>query len=271
MTNGSSSDDRSTLLWLMASNLVPLCGLVFFDWRADETLLVYWIGVTTTIVFYSGLVLFAGREPTLDGRDRGVRAVPVPGISSRSGWVQPVEWLPPINYWNVQFVLWPLLLGMLFWLPSGTIFIDFLNPDPILVRGSPVDDYIGVVSAAASVETVAAGLGVAALQAISEAWEFVSRRQYEAVSALDLAEIPSRIGLYWFTATICTFVILILTWPFVGRFDPTTITEARVLVCFLGLKLTLDWSLVQIRRGNGPSRLLQWLTLGWTGPVHRTE
>ena len=267
MADRPSSDEKSTLLWLVAGNLLPLLGLGFFDWRADETLLVYWIEITATIALYSGFVLFGAREPTIDGRERGPRAIPIPGVSSRSGWIQPVGWLPPINYWNVQFVLWPLALGMLFWLPSGTIFIDLLNPDPILVRGSPVDDYIGVVSTAASVETVAVGLGVAVFQAISGGREFVSRRQYEAVSGLDMAEIPPRIGLYWLTATICTFTILILTWPFVGGFDPTTVTEARVLGCFLGLKLNLDWSLVQIRRRNEPSRLLRWLTLGWTGPT----
>lgn len=250
-------------------NILPLVGIPLFNWEANNLMFVYWMQNLLLIVLYSGLIAFAAQEPTPDTRDYTPRAVPIPFISNRSGWLNISKRLPPINYWNIQYITWSLLFGLAFWIVAGTIFIDLTNPNPVIEGGrfnTPLRDYTDVVTTAASVEAIIVAFVIFGMLCALICRSFFGQKQYDYFSAPDLAEIPIRIGFYWFIVVIVSQFILILTFPIVSVINSRTYAGFSVLVLFLLMKVLVEWSLFRIQDGDKPSRVVYLLTLFWPGP-----
>jgi len=248
-------------------NLFPFIGNILFNWKADNLLFVYWIQNILLIIFYSGLVAFAAQEPVLNDRNHTPRAVPIPFISNRSGWVQLVKWLPPINYWNIQYITWPLLFGLLFWLISGTKIIDMSHPNPLTEgKDTPFREHITVLTTADSFEAILIAFLIFGMLFILICREFFGKEQYKSFSAPSLAEIPIRIGLYWFITAFFIQFMLILTHPIISAFDQTAYTGLRVTIILLVMKILSEWSLIKIQRDNKPNKIVNWFSLFWQGP-----
>jgi hypothetical protein len=267
MMGGNSTDNTIYMFGIISANLLPLIGAIFFNWESNNLLFVYWIQNILFIIFYSGLVAFATQEPILNDRNHTPRAVSIPFISNRSGWAQLVEWLPPINYWNIQYITWPLLFGLSFWLISGTKIIDLSNPSP-LTEGlnTPFRDYITVLTTAGSLEATLIAFLIFGMLFALICRDFFGQEQYKSFSAPSLAEIPIRIGLYWFITVFFIQFILILTHPFLYPFDQTAHTGLRVILIVLVMKILSEWSLIKIQQGNNPNKIVYWFSLFWQGP-----
>jgi hypothetical protein len=96
--------------------------------------------------------------------------------------------------------------------------------------------------------------------------DFFGQEQYKSFSAPSLAEIPIRIGLYWFITVFFIQFMLILTHPIVSPFVQTAHTGLRVILIVLVMKILSEWSLVKIQRGNSPNKIVYWFSLFWQGP-----
>ncbi|WP_368085937.1 DUF6498-containing protein [Haladaptatus cibarius] len=94
--NGRNPGNLPSVLCIVLVNLLLIPFATIFDWENGELLFVYLIQNILVIVLYSGFIAFATKEPRLN--EYSPRAVLIPFVSTRSGWTQIVNWLPPINY-----------------------------------------------------------------------------------------------------------------------------------------------------------------------------
>ncbi|KTG08385.1 hypothetical protein AUR64_19330 [Haloprofundus marisrubri] len=272
MEDKRGTDGTTTLLYLILINLLPIGGLFVFDWNADNLLFAYFVQNGLLVVLYSSLVPFATQEPELD--EYSPRAVPIPFISARSGWRRIVGWLPPINYWNVQFVLWPLSLGLAFWQVSGTVLLDLSTlsiPERGGGHGIPLGQYLDAVAAAGSFEVAMVAVLTSGLACTVISRDFFGQERYARFSAPELAEIPLRIGLYWFVTTVLASAVVVLTSPLASIFDHSSYAEFRVVLLFVTMTLLLERGLVSVQRGNEPGRVVYWVALFWSGPKNSDD
>lgn len=259
-------DGVPTVLYITIVNILPISGIYFFSWSYSELMFVYLIENILLITLYSVLIAFAAREPRTT--DFSPRAVPIPFVSDRSGWTRIVRWLPPINYWNIQFITWPLLFGLAFWQVVGTLFVDISDLNFTIEGGpdTPIGDYVTVLTTAASFEAIVVALLIFAMSCTLICREFFGQEQYEDFSAPGLAEIPIRIGLYWFITMIFVHIVVILSYPITFVFNLTNYAGFRVIAIFLTMKILVDWSLIKVQRGDKPEKVVYWFTFFWSGP-----
>ncbi|ESS04986.1 MAG: hypothetical protein A07HR67_00336 [uncultured archaeon A07HR67] len=64
----SSDTGRAGLAAVLASNLLPVVGVVVLGWRVAELLVVYWIEVVVMVAAYNVAALFAERPIVLEDR-----------------------------------------------------------------------------------------------------------------------------------------------------------------------------------------------------------
>ncbi len=178
-------------------------------------------------------------------------------MSSRTGSLRLVKWLPPINRQNTPHATGALLFGLAAWFASGIRLLDFVTTETALSSRGPFSEAIEVIGYAYSPKALGLAMLLIGVQLLL-GYQFLSQ-SYEGVSAPMLAEIPCRIGIYWFLVTVFMQFVLLITGPLGGELTPTRFTELRVLTLFITAKLTMEWALVQIRQQNNPGRITRWL------------
>ena len=119
---------RSALALVVATNLLPLAGVVGFGWRVGELLAVYWIEVAALVIAHAAAAMFAERPIRLEDRSFYITGYDEDAERDEV-WetdaepVHLVSWLPPIYRRNFRvvrrslgvfvFLLFPSLLAPL--------------------------------------------------------------------------------------------------------------------------------------------------------------
>jgi len=258
MVAGRQSRERATFVPTLLSNLLPLVGIAFFGWRARNVLFVYWVEIGSLVVIYSGLALFAERDPAPDGRTISPVTIPVPFLSGRSGSVRPVSALPPIYYRNVRYAVGLLVWGLGFWACLSVMMVVLPSPASLDL---PLVEYPGVVADATSPASLANAVALVASQLATVRDEFLGQRRYERLSAPMTVEVPVRQVVFWFLLSpVATLLLPLVTLPLVVAFDATVITRVGVATIVVVGKLTIEWSTFRAQRRADPGVVAGWFT-----------
>lgn len=258
------SRDRATFLPTLASNLAVLAGIAVLGWRAQNVLFVYWVEIGSFVVIYSGLTLFAEREPSPEGRTVSPVTLPVPFLSSRSGSARPVEWLPPVYYRNVRYAAGLLVWGLGFWLCLSLLMVVLPSPEPLAAPGEAsvrLGDYVSIVAAPVSPGTLASVFALIVSKLVNVRRGFLDQRRYERLSAPMTAEIPARQVVFWFLLIpVAQFVVPLLTLPLVDVVGTRTLTQVGVASVVVLGKLTVEWSAFRARQCGESDGVAGWFT-----------
>lgn len=261
----SRSRDQATFVPILASNLLPLAGIAFLGWRAPDVLFVYWVEIGSLVVLYSGLTLFAQREPNPDERTVSPVTIPVPFLSSRSGSTRPVDSLPPIYYRNVRYAAGLFVWGLGFWLCLSMLMVVLPSPEPLTIPEGrdtvPFGAYVSIVANNVSPAALYSALALIVSQVATVGREFLDRRTYERVTAPMTAEVPVRQVVFWFLLTpVAEFVLPLVTLPLVEVFGTRTLTEVGVATVVVLGKLTIEWSAYRARQQEKVDGVAGWFT-----------
>ncbi|POG54222.1 hypothetical protein AUR65_016335 [Haloferax marisrubri] len=131
---------------------------------------------------------------------------------------------------------------------------------------TPAGDYIAVVTAAASVEAIMIAVLIVGMMCALVSRKFLGQEQYKHFSAPELAEIPIRVGLYWFVSLIFVHLVVILSYPLISIIGLPDYMKFRVVGIFLILKTLADLSVLNILEGGEPEKkIVYWFTFFWSG------
>jgi len=176
---------------VVATNLLPLAGVVGFGWRVGELLAVYWIEVAVLVVAHSVAALFAERPIRLE--DRSFYIVGYSEDDERGEvWESDPEptrlasWLPPIYRRNFRVVR--RSLGIF-------AFMMF----PLLAVGWDALSYLTPTVGLAT-------LGVCGAQVAEVRREFFAGRAYEERSPYMVVEAAQRVVFFYFVVGMLTVV-----------------------------------------------------------------
>ncbi|MDB2224883.1 DUF6498-containing protein [Halorubrum ezzemoulense] len=244
---------RSALALVVATNLLPLAGVVGFGWRVGELLAVYWIEVAALVIAHAAAAMFAERPIRLEDRSFYITGYDEDAERDEV-WetdaepVHLVSWLPPIYRRNFRvvrrslgvfaFMMFPLLA-------VGWEALSYLTPT------------VGVAT-----------LGVCGAQVGEVRREFFAERAYEDQSPYMVVEAAQRVVFFYFVVAILTVVsvtfgiavIDVVLAP--GLLDG--VADAVLLVPYLlpialG-KATVEWSRRRAFQEDDPDGIATWFT-----------
>ena len=182
---------RLALSIVVATNLLPLAGVVGFGWRVGELLAVYWIEVAVLVLAHAVAAMFAERPIRLEGRSFYITGYDEDAERDEVWERDPdpirlVSWLPPIYRRNFRvvrrslgifaFMLFPLLA-------VGWDALSYLTPS------------VGLAT-----------LGVCGAQVAEVRREFFAERAYEEQSPYMVVEAAQRVVFFYFVVGILTVV-----------------------------------------------------------------
>jgi hypothetical protein len=182
---------RSALALVVATNLLPLAGVVGFGWRVGELLAVYWIEVAVLVLAHAAAAMFAERPIVLE--DRSFYITGYDEDAERDDvWerdpkpIHLVSWLPPIYRRNFRVVrrslgVFAFLLVPL--VPVGWDALSYLTPT------------VGLAT-----------LGVCGAQVAEVRREFFADRAYEERSPYMVVEAAQRVVFFYFVIGMLTVV-----------------------------------------------------------------
>lgn len=264
MASGTELQEETTVVPVFVSNLVPLAGIAFLGWRVQDVLFLYWLEIGFLVVLYSGLTLFAQRQPNPEDRTIRPMTLSVPILSSRSGMARPVEWLPPIHYRNVSYAAGLLVWGLGFWLCLSMLMVVLPSPETIenpYSDPAAISEYVSIFAAVLSPGVVISALALFVSQLDTVRREFLGRQRYKRLSAPMTIEIPVRQIVFLFLLTpVAEFVLPLLLLPLVGLVDTRELFEIGIATVVVLGKLTIEWSAYQARQCEEPSGVGSWFT-----------
>ncbi|OYR76293.1 hypothetical protein DJ71_18150, partial [Halorubrum sp. E3] len=182
---------RGALALVVATNLLPLAGVVAFGWRVGELLAVYWIEVAALVLAHAAAAMFAERPIVLEDRSFYITGYDEDAERDEVWESDPtpirlVPWLPPIYRRNFRvvrrslgvfaFLLFPLV-------PVGWDVLSYLTPT------------VGL-----------AALGVCGAQVAEVRREFFAERAYEERSPYMVVEAAQRVVFFYFVIGMLTVV-----------------------------------------------------------------
>lgn len=177
--DGDGPLDATEFLPVLASNLLPLVGVLLLDWQFVTVIAVYWVEIAVTFVVYGVAGLFAQRPVVLDDRE-----VYLPGVSRtaerRERWDREPDavglpgGLPSVYPRNARLVGLSLVWGF------GMLAVVTL-PVPAL----------RAALGAGSVLLAAAAMTLSRLEDLRRG--FFAKRRYEQLSVHQVLEIPGRL------------------------------------------------------------------------------
>lgn len=244
---------RFALTVVVATNLLPLAGVVGFGWRVGSLLAVYWIEVAVLVLAHSAAAMFAERPIRLEGRSFYITGYDEDAERDEVWESEPepirlVRWLPPIYRRNFRvvrrslgvsaFLLFPLL-GV------GWDALSYLTPSVWL-----------------------ATLGVCGAQVAEVRREFFAERAYEEQSPYMVVEAAQRVVFFYFVVGILTvvsvtfglFAVELALAP--GLLDGVGV-EVAVLPYLLPIalgKAFVEWSRRRAFREDDPDGVATWFT-----------
>jgi hypothetical protein len=134
--------DRKRLLRPATTLLVPVVGVVVFDWRLRSVLLFYWLEIGVTVVRQSIEATFAGRPNSEEGR---MLTPPFRKLREKRGGIAMPGPLPPIYPRTVPTVVTGAFVALAVWGLIGTQIValggrvDLSAPPLEILLGTPVD------------------------------------------------------------------------------------------------------------------------------------
>jgi hypothetical protein len=182
---------RFALTVVVATNLLPLAGVVGFGWRVGSLLAVYWIEVAVLVLAHAAAAMFAERPIVLEDRSFYITGYDEDAERDEVWEREPepthlVSWLPPIYRRNFRvvrrslgvfaFLLFPLL-GV------GWDALSYLTPSVWL-----------------------ATIGVCGAQVVEVRREFFAERAYEEQSPYMVVEAAQRVVFFYFVVGMLTIV-----------------------------------------------------------------
>lgn len=249
---------RGAFALVLATNLLPLAGVVTFGWRVGELLAVYWIEVAVMVLAYSVAALFAERPIDLDDRSFYIVGYSEDTELDEERWgtdpepIRLVSWLPPIYRRNVgvvvrslgvfAFLLFPLL-------PVGWDALSYLTPT------------VGL-----------AALGVCGAQVAEVRREFFVECAYEDQSPYMVVEAAQRVVFFYIvigmlTVVPVTFGIFVVEAALApGLFDGLADAfgvEILLLPYLLPIalaKTVVEWSRRRAFHEDDPDGIATWFT-----------
>ena len=182
---------RSALALVVATNLLPLAGVVAFGWRVGELLAVYWIEVAVLVLAHSAAAMFAERPIRLEDRSFYITGYDEDAERDEVWERDPepirlVSWLPPIYRRNARVVR--RSLGIF-------AFLAF----PLLGVGWDALSYLTPTVGLAT-------LGVCGAQVAEVRREFFAERAYEERSPYMVVEAAQRVVFFYFVIGMVTVV-----------------------------------------------------------------
>ena len=182
---------RSALAVVVATNLLPLAGVVGFGWRVGELLAVYWIEVAVLVIAHSAAAMFAERPIRLEGRSFYITGYDEDAERDEVWEREPepirlVSWLPPIYRRNFRVVRRSLGVFVFLLFPLVAIGWDAL---------SYLTPTVGL-----------AALGVCGAQVAEVRREFFAERAYEERSPYMVVEAAQRVVFFYFVVGMLTVV-----------------------------------------------------------------
>ncbi|WP_096393011.1 DUF6498-containing protein [Halorubrum trapanicum] len=249
---------RGALALVLATNLLPLAGVVAFDWRVGELLAVYWIEVVAMVLAYSAAALFAERPIDLDDRAFYVIGYSEDTELDEERWettpepIHLASWLPPVYRRNASVVV--RSLGVFY-------FVAF----PLAWVGGDILSY-------ATPSVGVAALGVCLAQIAEVRREFFAERAYEEQSPYMVVEAAQRVVLFYLVIGLFSVpavaVALLVVQGLVGAGTLDAVAAAvgpqAVLLPFLVpitlAKTLVEWSRRRAFREDDPDGIATWFT-----------
>ena len=260
MVPESTRPERLAFVPTLLSNLVPLAGIAFLGWSARNVLFVYWIEVGVLVLLYSGLTLFAQREPRPDERTIHPVTLSVPFVNAPSGAIRPVDWLPPIHSRNLRYATGMFVWGLGFWACLSVLMVVLPSPRHV-GYDSGMSELVAVVSAAYSPTVLLSVCALVVSRVVTVRREFFGRQTYERLSAPMTAEIPARQVVFWFLLTpVAQFVLPVVALPLVGVFDQRTLVEGGIALLVVAGKLFVEWSNFRAQELGETGGVAGWFT-----------
>ena len=183
--------ERFALTVVVATNLLPLAGVVGFGWRVGSLLAVYWIEVAVLVLAHSAAAMFAERPIVLEGRSFYITGYDEDAERDEVWESEPepihlVSWLPPVYRRNARVVrrsLGVFAFLLLPFLPLGLDAFSYLTPT------------VGV-----------AAVGVCGAQVAEVRREFFADRAYEERSPYMVVEAAQRVVFFYIAIGLLTVV-----------------------------------------------------------------
>ena len=160
-------------LAVVGANLLPLVGVVAWEWTLWSLLVVYWMEALSTVLLAAAKTLFAERgSPGVPGGIEPLHEL----REKRGGWRFHDSW-PPVYPRNVPFALSILGVWAVTVIPLSAFYWLSVAPDVRL-----------------SLHLVLAIGALFVAQAADFAFEYVGEREYETVSAQQIVRTPAQLS-----------------------------------------------------------------------------
>lgn len=255
---GPPAGGRSPLALVLATNVIPLVGVVAFDWRVGELLAVYWIEVAVMVLAHGVAALFAERPIRLEGRSFYITGYSDEEERDEAVWgtepepIHLASWLPPVYRRNVRVAA--RSLGVFAFLAFPLFSVD--------------TDAFAYLTPTVGLATV----GVCGAQVTEVRREFFAERAYEEQSPYMVVEAAQRVVFFYFAIGIATAVGVSLVLVAVqaalgsGALDAVAAvagTEAFLLPYLIPIalaKAVVEWGRRRAHREDDPDGIATWFT-----------
>lgn len=236
----------------LLSNLLPVAGILWFDWQVSDLFTVYWVEIWVLLVVYCGAALFAQQPLVSKGRTLTLPGVHRQQTRNESRWggepqtVTLLESIPPVYPRNFRLVRMTFLWG------AGFLLLPLL-------------EFGGAMASSFSLSLFGTAAAMMVSHALDLRREFFARRQYEELSAHMVLEIPGRLVMFWtIYLAVLVFVggIILVTVGALSQQGGLTLPEGVSVLIFQSMvvvgKLGIEWSKYRAEHDPEPSGFATW-------------
>ncbi|MFC4360443.1 DUF6498-containing protein [Halobium salinum] len=211
---------------VLATNILPLAGVAWFDWNPETLVTIYALELLVLLPLAGVKALFAGKPPASD-RENGVFSVSKSALTNKRGNITVHDSLPPVYPRNVPFTVAVV---------SGSVWVGFF----VL---APVSEVVAVLDILGRPEVLLSVVALIVGQVAEAVHIYFRNGRYAEISPYAVIEIPARQGLF-----LAVFLFIVV----VGG-------AKSVLVAFVAMKVLVEWSGFSAEHG-GAGRLTRWLS-----------
>ncbi|WP_136601496.1 DUF6498-containing protein [Salinigranum halophilum] len=224
--DGDAPQTALGLLPVLAANILPLVGVVWFGWDPETLVTVYALELLVLLPLAGVKALFAGKPPASD-RESGVFSVSESNLVDKRGSVTVHDRLPPIYPRNVPFAAAVVV---------GGVWVGFF----VL---APVSEVAAVLDVLGRPEVLLSVVALVVGQVVETAHTYFRSGRYAELSPYAVVEVPARQGFF-----LACFLFVVI----VGG-------ATSVPVAFVVVKVLFEWSGLRAERGGG-GRFSGWLS-----------
>lgn len=240
---------------VLATNLLPVAGVLWLDWNLSTLYLFYWIDLLGLLVVYAGCALFARGDIVTEGR-----RVTLPGIGEDGYWgegwfdeFRPITVhgrLPPAQPRNVGVVAASLFFGLHFLTFGYFVLDDFLgNGRGLVALQSPM---------------VLGALLVAVGTHVHEAHQrYFEPGRYESLSPQTVLDVPIRVVAVLAAGVVVWVNVTLFSAFLVAVTVSSDLADAWFLTMIYGgwfaIKIGVEWGRYRAEQSDDPGWLARLL------------